>query len=175
MDDMIYVEQMGKAYEIIDEAYKNVDNKSHNMVMLIGTMFTLQATLFLPNLTTNPIGLSACIMGLICYFISIIFFIDTVRLRKFIIYPNLERVTDYYEQELSTEEYIENSLAYYTSSIKQNTILLNSKTRKVSYAYYLLIIGVVFTMISVIVFGVLNLWIIKIRIIKRKKEDGKYL
>lgn len=87
----------------------------------------------------------------------ILFFIDTVRLRKFIIYPNLERVTDYYEQELSTDEYIENSLAYYTSSIKQNSQLLASKTRKVSYAYYLLIIGVVFTMISVIVFGVLNL------------------
>lgn len=64
---------------------------------------------------------------------------------------------DYYEQELSTDEYIENSLAYYTSSIKQNSQLLASKTRKVSYAYYLLIIGVVFTMISVIVFGVLNL------------------
>lgn len=65
MDDMIYVEEMGKAYEIIDEAYKNVDNKSHNMVMLIGTMFTLQATLFLPTLTSNHIGLVACIMGLI--------------------------------------------------------------------------------------------------------------
>ena len=118
MNDMIYVEEMGKAYEIIDEAYKNVDNKSHNMVMLIGTMFTLQVTLFLPTLTSNHIGLVACIMGLICYFISIIFFIDTVRLRKFFIYPNLERVTDYYEQELSIDEYIENSLAYYTSSIK---------------------------------------------------------
>lgn len=157
MDDMIYVEQMGKAYEIIDDAYTEVDNKSHNMIMLIGTMFTLQATLLLPTLAGNHMGLGACIIGLICYFVSIVIFIDTVRLRKYVIYPNLERVTDYYEQEISTEKYVENSLAYYTSSIEQNSQLLASKSRRVSYAYYCLLVGVGFTLISVILLGVLGL------------------
>jgi hypothetical protein len=155
VDDMIYVEQMGKAYELIDAAYKNADNKSQNMIMFIGTMFTLQSTLLLPIISTIT-GLITCILGLICYFISIIIFIVIITLKKYSSYPNAEQIINGYEMKLSYEDYVKNSIGYYRSAIIHNQKILDSKSEKTRYAFLFLIEGIVFTLVSIIV----NVWML---------------
>ena len=47
MDDLINVENMKRSYQIVEDTISSLDNKSVQMISIIGVMFTIQVTVLL--------------------------------------------------------------------------------------------------------------------------------
>lgn len=152
MDDMIYVEQMGKAYLEVDKANKEIDDKASNMLMVICAMFSLQTTLLVPTLTY--INQIISVIGVLFYIISAILFLKILLHKEYKVYPNTEKIVDFYEYDYSKEEYVAKVLGNYVDTINFNTDINLDKSKYGAYAFHCLIIGIIISFISVFI-GVL--------------------
>ena len=148
MDNQVLIQELEKAYSIIDASNTELDNKSINMIIIIGAMLSLQASFLFP-LTCNYISI-ICLISLFCYSIALILFIKPLITKKFKVYPNLEAIKEYYECEYTISEYENQVLGRYNEVISYNTKQIFVKGKYSWLGFYFLIFGVIFTVLAVL-------------------------
>ena len=148
MDNQVLIQELEKAYSIIDASNTELDNKSINMIIIIGAMLSLQASFLFP-LTCNYISI-ICLISLFCYSIALILFIKPLITKKFKVYPNLEAIKEYYECEYTISEYENQVLGRYNEVISYNTKQIFVKGKYSWLGFYFLIFGVIFTVLTVL-------------------------
>lgn len=148
MDNQILIQELEKAYSIIDASNTELDNKSINMIIIIGAMLSLQVSFLFP-LTCNYISI-ICLISLFCYSIALILFIKPLITKKFKVYPNIDAVKEYYEYDYDDAEYQEQVLGRYNDVITFNEEQILSKGKYSWLGFYFLIFGVIFTVLTVL-------------------------
>ena len=150
IDDKEYLSQMKNVYDYIECANVEIDNKASSMVTVLSAMFALQVTLLFPLTIKNFAESVICLLSLFSYFISLLFFIKHLFLKKYKIYPNVESITDFYESKVDKSEFISKSLALYSDSIKHNNEIIHSKSSYSNKGFYFFIFGLILTIITLI-------------------------
>lgn len=147
MDDNITIENMHTAYQRIDEGIRDLDNKSFQMISILGVMITVQVTVLPTNVST--IGAIFLIFSLISYFISTLLFIKSCIIKKYKIYPTNESVCYHYEYDVSLDDYVSEAVGDYDEAIEYNRRIINEKGNDSRYAFYFLILGLLLTIFTV--------------------------
>lgn len=147
MDDSTTMENMKTAYQIIEEAIRDLDNKSFQMISILGIMITVQVTV-LPN-SVSTIGSIFLIFSLISYFISALLFTKSCITRKYKIYPTNESVCYHYEYDVTPEDYISGAVGDYDDAIKYNRKVIENKGIDSRYAFYFFMFGLFLTILTV--------------------------
>lgn len=148
MINQILLQEIEKAYELINASNNELDNKATNMIIIIGAMFSVQASFLFP--VTKNFGSIICLLSLVFYSVALILFIKPLITKKFKVYPNLNAIKEYYEYDLSEEEYQEQVLGRYNDVITFNTGQILSKGKYAWLGFYFLIAGVVCTVLTII-------------------------
>lgn len=148
MDNEILLQELEKANELINASNTELDNKATNMIIIIGAMFSLQASFLFPN-TANYESI-ICLLSLICYSVALLLFIKPLITKKFKLYPNLNAIKEYYEYDLSENEYQEQVLGRYNNVITYNTDQILSKGKYTWLGFCFLIGGIIFTVLTII-------------------------
>ena len=138
-----------------------IDNKNSQMIVLTGTMLTLQATLFTTGLLNEfvynkiPINLRSWILGLfICSLItsviSMIFFIWAYKfVGIFHQSPTANYVKNSYNKKRSKSEIIEKTLTKMPNTINDNKKLMSKKVKLGSIGFTGIIINIIFILLFV--------------------------
>lgn len=138
-----------------------IDNKNSQMIVLAGTMLTLQATLFTTSLLNEfvynkiPLDLRYWILGLfICSLItsvvSMIFFIWAYRfVGVFHQSPTANYVRTTYNKKRSKSEIIEKTLTKMPDTINENKKLMSKKVKLGSIGFAGIIINIIFILLFV--------------------------
>ena len=95
---------MKRSYQIVEDTISSLDNKSVQMISIIGVMFTIQVTVLPENVSS--FGSILLIFSLIAYFFSAFLFIKSCIVRKYKFHPTPETVCHHYEDDVKTEDYI---------------------------------------------------------------------
>ena len=148
MDNQIFVNDLEKTYKLIDATNNELDSKSVSMIMIIGTMLSLQASFLFPKVTGYISIL--CLISLIMYSIALILFIKPLITKKFKLYPNLHSIKECYEYDVSYEEYYIHALGKYDDVIEYNMSQILSKGKFAWLGFYFLIFGVIFTVLTLL-------------------------
>ena len=146
MDDTITMENMHLAYKRIEDGIKDIDNKSFQMISIIGIMITLQVTI-IPQL--NTISTISLILSLITYFISVLLFIKAYILKNYMIYPTNKSVCYHYEYDVSNDEYMAGAVGDYDNVIKHNNEIIIEKGITSKHGFYCFIFGLFLTILTV--------------------------
>ena len=148
MDDKISMENMKRAYNIVDDTIGDLNNKSYQLITIIGVMFTLQVTI----LSQNSVGLSNVflILSLIMYAISTILFARSSFIKEYKVYPTNESVKYHYEQDVSLEEYYSGAIGDYYDVINYNREFINKKSLDMKRGFYFFILGLILTVLTII-------------------------
>lgn len=147
MDDLINVENIKKAYQIVDDTNQSLDNKSVQMISIIGIMFTIQVTVLPSNVSS--FGSILLISSLMAYFISALLFIKSCIVRKYKFYPTHETVCHHYEDDVSTEDFISEYIGECDHVINYNLRIIKSKGEYSQIAFYFFSIGLLLTLLTV--------------------------
>ena len=147
MDDLINVENMKRSYQIVDDTISSLDNKSVQMISIIGLMFTIQVTV-LPGLVSS-FGSLLLIGSLISYFISAFLFIKSCIVRRYKFHPTPETVCHHYEDDVDIEEYISEYIGECDYVINHNLEIVKSKGVDSQFGFYFFILGLFLTLLTV--------------------------
>ena len=149
MDNEILLTELEKTYGLIESSNIQLDNKASNMIMIIGAMLSLQASFLFP--LTSTYSSIICLISLISYSIALILFIKPLIISRFKLYPNLKSIKEYYEFDVSSEEYEFQVLGKYNDVIDYNMSRILSKGKYSYLGFYFMILGVVFTILTIMV------------------------
>ncbi|WP_295589386.1 hypothetical protein [uncultured Methanobrevibacter sp.] len=147
MDDNITMQNMKTAYQIIEDGIRDLDNKSFQMISILGIMMTVQVTV-LPN-TVTAIGAVFLLFSLISYFISALLFIKSCIIKEYKIYPTNESVCYHYEYDVSLDDYVSGAVGDYDEAIEYNRRIIHEKGVDSRYAFYFFILGLFLTILTV--------------------------
>lgn len=147
MDDLINVENIKRSYQIVDDTIQNLDNKSVQMISIIGIMFTIQVTILPGNVSS--FGSIFLIFSLISYFISAFLFIKSCIVRKYKFYPTPETVCHHYEDDVPEEEYISEYIGECDHVINFNLNILKQKGGDSQFGFYFFSLGLFLTLLTV--------------------------
>lgn len=148
MDDKISMENMKKAYDIVDDTIKDLDNKSFQLISIIGVMFTLQVTMLSPVCT--GLGKIFLIFSLIGYVISAILFIKSCFIKQYQVYPTNDAVKYHFENDVSMDEYYSGAMGDYYEVINYNRELIDENSVDVMFGFYFFVFGLVLTLMTII-------------------------
>lgn len=149
MNNRILLQEIEKANELINATNTELDSKSISMIMVIGTMLSIQVSFLFPKLTGY--GSIICLVSLICYSVALLLFVKPLITKKFKVYPNLKAIKKYYEEDFSEDEYQEQVLGRYNDVITFNTEQVLSKGKYSWLGFYFLFFGVVFTVVTIFI------------------------
>ena len=141
---------MMSVYKDIKQNNVEIDNKSNNMIVLLGVMISLQSTvIFTAGLKPNLILL----LSLLFYFIGLILFVYSYYLKKFYFSPNNNQLIDYGKNhDISSEQMLVSLNCDLNEAINNNIILLNKKSKTINYGMWGLVIGIFFTVLFIITY-----------------------
>lgn len=147
MDDLINVENMKQSYQIVDDTIQSLDNKSVQMISIIGIMFTIQVTVLPENVSS--FGSILLIFSLIAYFISAFLFIKSCITRKYKFHPTPETVCHHYEDDVSEDDYISEYIGECDHVINFNLSIIQQKGVDSQFGFYFFSIGLLLTLLTV--------------------------
>lgn len=147
MDDIITMQNMKTAYQIIDDGIRDIDNKSFQMISILGVMMTVQVTVLPKNVST--IGAIFLIFSLISYLLSAVLFTKSCIIKKYKIYPTNESVCYHYEYDVSLDDYVSEAVGDYDEAIEYNRKIIDEKGTDSRYAFYFFILGLFLTILTV--------------------------
>ena len=128
MDDHIYINQMELAYKNINDDNIEVNQKAGIMIGIIGVMFSIQSTIIV-NLYPFTTTLSYIFIGsLICYLISISYFIKNLFVKDYLLLPSPDAVVKYYEEKYTAESFYSTMIGNYQWVINNNMNIVNIKS-----------------------------------------------
>lgn len=128
MDDHIYINQMELAYKNISNDNIEVNQKAGIMIGIIGVMFSIQSTIIV-NLYPFTTTLSYIFIGsLICYLISISYFIKNLFVKDYLLLPSPDAVVKYYEEKYTAESFYNTMIGNYQWVINNNMNIVNIKS-----------------------------------------------
>ena len=128
MDDHIYINQMELAYKNINDDNIEVNQKAGIMIGIIGVMFSIQSTIIV-NLYPFTTTLSYIFIGsLICYLISISYFIKNLFVKEYLSLPSPDAVVKYYEEKYTAESFYSTMIGNYQWVINNNMNIVNIKS-----------------------------------------------
>ena len=151
MKDTIYINDLKKSYEIINNTNSEIDNKALSMIIITSAMITLQLSFILPTFKENPTGATTCFLSSMCYLLSIISFTLVLITKRFKYYPDMNSIIDNYEKEVLEEEYITSTIGRYGSTNQHNLKVINFKGIVSIISFIFFIAGVILTVISVVI------------------------
>lgn len=148
MDDEISMENMKNAYNIVEDAIEDLNNKAYQLITIIGVMFTLQVSL----LSQKCVGLSKIflIFSLICYALSSILFIKSSFVKGYQVYPTNESVKYHYEEDVPMEEYYSGAIGDYYEVISYNRDFIDKRSYDMKFGFYFFIFGLILTLMTII-------------------------
>lgn len=148
MDDLINIENLKKTYQIVDDSLQSLDNKSVQMISIIGVMFTIQVTI-LPN-NVSSFGSIFLIFSLIAYFFSAALFIKSCITREHKFHPTPKTVCHHYEDDVDIDEYISEYIGEGIYVINCNLDMVKEKGIDSKFGFYFFALGLLLTLLTVI-------------------------
>lgn len=147
-DDLINVENMKKSYQLVDDSIRSLDNKSVQMISIIGVMFTIQVSVLPENVSSW--GTIFFVFSLITYFISAMLFIKSCMTREYKFHPTPKTVCHHYEDDVTDEEYISEYIGESEYVINHNLNIVKIKGNDSKFGFYFFAFGLILTLFTVI-------------------------
>jgi len=151
MEDKIYINDLKQSYEIINKTNSEIDNKSLTMIVIMGTMLTVQLSFLLPTFKDNPTGSCICMWASIMYIVAILLFTIALLTKRFKYYPDMNSIINNYENMVSEEEYVESTIGRYGSTNNYNLKVIKFKGIVTRIGFIPFILGICLTLYSVII------------------------
>ncbi len=137
-------------YKEVNQNNTEMDNKSNNMIVLLGIMISLQATIIFSTSLESTIIM---MLSLLFYFIGLILFVYSYYLKKFNVAPNNNQLIDYgKDNNVSSNQMIVSLNCDLNDAINHNVNLITKKGRIINYGMCFLIIGVLSTVFSIVIY-----------------------
>ena len=144
--DNFLMDLMIKSFDNQNERISNTDNKSYQLIAIIGLMFSLQATTLATIISSINIFVKIWFMiSFVFYLVSIVCFIKSISFMDFEELPSQDALVDYYCKGKTKEEIISILLGNYQSSINNNEEKLNDKIFYSKKGFYFFIFGLLST------------------------------
>lgn len=165
--DKLLLDIMTHVYDEDERRNELVDTKNSQMILLSGTMLTLQSTLlskiFIENILLNDalsdaiccksILLLAMLGSIVGYFIAMIFFIYAYAFKNnFQMVPESGSVIEAKEDNDSENKIISEMLTEYNKSIKKNDELIEKKVHNGKIGFIFLVISGILTITFISLF-----------------------
>ena len=167
MDDKLSMENMKLAYDIVYDTISDLNNKSFQLISIIGVMFTLQVTILSPM--CKGLEKIFLILSLIGYVISAILFIKSCFIKNYKVYPTNESVKYHYEENVSMDDYYSGSIGDYYEVINYNRNVIDKQAKDVKFGFYFFVIGLILTLMTII--SMVIIWVMKMRKKKQLKNN----
>ena len=133
-----------------------LDNKASSLIAFLGVMLTLQATIFTPtileylDLEYIEFAIFFFLASLVFYIVSILFFINSYRLKKFLSAPNPNKLIKYgYDNEIDEEFIAIEVTGNLKNCIANNMDVFDEKCSSMNAGFIFLIIGIIFSVIFI--------------------------
>jgi hypothetical protein len=142
---------MLNVFNDVKENKIEIDNKTNNMIILIGVMISIHAGLiFTMELKLNMIFMT---ISLLFYFISLLLFVKSYDFKTFRFAPTSNQLIEYgKDNNLFAEQMIVHVNSDLNDSINHNLKVLNRKSEMINKGFNFLILGILFTMISILIY-----------------------